>query len=101
MTSAVDASGRPDTESFILSAYTKTYAKRPEAPFRAVAEQAFGGVRAKKPIDLGKTGDICSLSGTRRIGNQIDLRPFYTFFPNVAIALPWGVTEVKTTFTYP
>ncbi len=101
ITSTVDASGRPDTEHFVLGPYTKTYAKRPEAPFRLIAEQAFGGVRAKRPIDLAKTGDFCAVSGTRRIGNQIDLRPFYTLFPNVAIAVPFGVTEVKTTFTHP
>lgn len=101
ITSTVDASGRPDTEHFVLGPYTKTYAKRPEAPFRLVAEQAFGGVRAKKPIDLAKAGDICATSGTRRLGNQIDLRPLYTFFPSVAIALPFAVTEVKTTFTHP
>ncbi|HSN69312.1 MAG TPA: tetratricopeptide repeat protein [Thermoanaerobaculia bacterium] len=101
VTSTVDASGRIDTERFVLGPYTKTFAKRPEAPFREIAEQVYSGVRAKKPIDLAKSGDFCALSGGRRIGNQIDLRPFYTFFPNVAIVLPWGVTDVKTTFTYP
>ncbi|HEY0594071.1 MAG TPA: zinc ribbon domain-containing protein, partial [Thermoanaerobaculia bacterium] len=100
ITSSVDATGRVDAEHFALASWTKTYAKRPEAPFRLVAEQAYGGVRAKKPIDLSKAGDFCAMSGTRRLGNPIDLRPFYTFFPNVAISLPWGVTEVKTVFTY-
>jgi tetratricopeptide (TPR) repeat protein len=100
MTRSVDAAGRIDGEEFVLGPYTKTWAKRPEAPFREIAEQAYRGVRAKRPTDLAKTGDFCALSGSRRIGNPIDLRPFYTFFPNVAIALPPGVTEVKTTFTY-
>lgn len=101
MTSTVDANGQLESEQFVLGPYTKTWAKRPQPPFKEIAEQAYGGVRAKKPADLAKIGDFCALSGARRVGNPIDLRPFYTFFPNVAIALPWGVTDVKTSFTRP
>jgi hypothetical protein len=101
ITSTVDANGRPDTETFVVGSHTKTFAKRPEPPFRLIAEQVYGGVRTRRPLDIAKNGDYCATSGTRRLGNQIDLRPFYTLFPSVAIAVPFGVTEVKTTFTHP
>jgi hypothetical protein len=59
-------------------------------------------MRVRKPVErMLAIGDRCGLSGGTILSNEIDLRPFYAFSPNLAIALPPAVTRAAVSFTYP
>ena len=59
-------------------------------------------MRVRKPIEkIQNTGDRCGLAGATILSNPVDLRPFYAFSPNLAIALGNGVTRATVSFTYP
>jgi hypothetical protein len=59
-------------------------------------------MRVRRPIDnVVRMGDLCAISRTLLLGNQIDLRPFYAMSPNLAMQLPYGVTRATVTLTYP
>jgi hypothetical protein len=46
-------------------------------------------------------GDICGVAGSQVITNPIDLRAFDAWSPNLALALPPGITSASVSFTYP
>jgi len=96
-----DEAGRVSTEEFNLDSYTKTYTTDMSRDKYNELRRLHPGMRTRRPIDVLKTADYCSVVGSKLVANQIDLRPFYTISPNIAILLPTGVTRIVTTFTYP
>ena len=96
-----DGQGRVTKEEFTLDSYTKTWTKKPFGPLRNQLEGTYTSMRVKKPLDIMKTGDICTSAGPRLVGNQVDLRPFYTIAPDLAVALPLRTSKVVVTLTYP
>ncbi|HEY5610279.1 MAG TPA: tetratricopeptide repeat protein, partial [Thermoanaerobaculia bacterium] len=101
LTYTYDASGRVEKEDFVVSAHTKTFMNKPSGKQRDETGKIYPGWKVKKPTDILKRGDLCRLSGTNFVGNAIDLRPFYTISPNIAMVLPYGVNRIAVTFTYP
>jgi len=96
-----DPQGRIEREDFAVTSYVKTYMTKPTGPNREDAWKLYPSMRLKKPHDVSRLGDLCAMAGTKLVGNQIDLRPFYTLSPNLNMLLPFGVTRVTVTFTYP
>lgn len=97
-----DELGRVTKEDLTVGSFTKTYATKATRKEREALALLYPSMRVKKPIaDLAKTGDFCGVSGGRYITNVIDLRPFYAISPNVAFALPPGVTRATVTMAYP
>jgi len=96
-----DASARVDKEELAVTSYTKTFATKPASAMRDLIEKLYPTMRVKKPLDVLRAGDLCSMAGSIYIGNRIDLRPFYSISPNIATILPFGVTKMTVTFTYP
>jgi len=80
---------------------TKTYQDKAYGAQRQEIATIYPDMRVRKPIErLLTTGDRCGLSGGTILSNEIDLRPFYAFSPNLAMTLPPGVTRAAVTFTY-
>lgn len=99
---AYDEKGRVAKEELSVTAHDKMYTLKPDGAIRDELNRVYGGVRVKRPLDsIQRLGDICATSGSSLITNAIDLRPFYAMSPNLAIALPPGVTKAVVTFTYP
>lgn len=96
-----DSHGRLSREDFALLSATKTYMVRPQGEIHDEIYRIYPSMRTKKPLDILRTGDLCATAGTTQLGNMVDLRPFYTLSPNLAIALPFGVTKVSVNMTYP
>jgi len=96
-----DNGGRVQSADFVISEYTKTYAVDTPRDVFAELRRMHAGLRTRKPIDLLASSDHCTVTGSRMISNQIDLRPFYTVSPNIATLLPAGVTRMTISFTYP
>jgi len=96
-----DAAGRLSKEEFALLSATKTYMVRPQAATHDEIYQIYPAMRTKKPLDILRTGDLCATAGSSQLGNMVDLRALYTLSPNLAIALPFGVTKVSVNMTYP
>ncbi len=102
LTFAYDAKGRVAREEFILSSFTKTYAEKPKADqIRDEIKTFYPTMKWKQPIDITRTGDYCGSSGTQRLANRIDLRPFYTVSPSFATLLPFGVAKMTVDYAYP
>lgn len=101
LTYTYDDKGRVQKEDLVVSSHTKTWALKPQDKHRDELELIHRGMRVKKPLDILGRGDLCAVGGATPIGNPIDLRPFYTVSPNVAMALPFGVNRVTVAFTYP
>jgi hypothetical protein len=76
-----------------------------EKPYGFVRQEVstlYPDMRVRKPIDrVLALGDRCGIAGSTVLSNPIDLRPFYAFTPNTAVALPGGVTRATVSFTYP
>lgn len=97
-----DVPGRLVKEDLTLASFQKTYAQRPLGKLREEVSRMYVSMRPKRPIENAiRLGDLCATSGNQLLSNLIDLRPFYTMSPNLAIALPLGVTRANVSFTYP
>lgn len=97
-----DPAGRLVKEDMTLGSFQKTYAQRPHGALREEVSRMYVSMRPKRPIENAiRLGDLCATSGNQLLSNQIDLRPFYTMSPNLAISLPLGVTRASVSFTYP
>ncbi len=102
VTYAYDVSGRVTKEDLTVTSFTKVYANRPQGALRDETSKLYASMRPKKPVEnVLRSGDLCATTGNLLVANYIDLRPFYVMSPNLAIALPLGVTRATVTFTYP
>lgn len=99
VTYSYDPNARLIKEELTLTSMTKTYNERPYGAERQEISTLYPDMRVRKPIPL--SADRCGLTGTTILSNEIDLRPFYAFTPNLAIALPTGITRASVSFTYP
>ena len=80
---------------------TKTYQEKAYGMQRQEIATLYPDMRVRKPVDrLLNTGDRCGVSGNVILTNDIDLRPFYAFSPNLAMTLPPAVTRATVSFTY-
>jgi len=96
-----DAGGRVTREEVAVTSLAKTYMQKPDGALRDEVNRIYTGMRVKRPLEnVQRVGDVCALSGSAMLSNPIDLRPFYALSPNLAIALPNGVTRAVVTFTY-
>lgn len=99
---AYDTKGRVASEELNVTSQAKTYTARPDGELRDEINRIYTGMRVKRPLEnVQRIGDVCATAGSTLISNAIDLRPFYAVSPNLAIALPPGVTKAVVTFTYP
>jgi hypothetical protein len=99
---AYDDAARLAKEELSVTSMTKTYMEKPYGFARQEVSTLYPDMRVRKPIDrVLALGDRCGLAGSTVLGNPIDLRPFYAFTPNTALALPSGVTRAAVSFTYP
>jgi Tfp pilus assembly protein PilF len=97
-----DPAGRLMKEDLTLASFQKTYAQRPRGALREETSRMYVSMRPKRPIENAiRVGDLCATSGNQLLANFVDLRPFYSMSPNLAIALPLGVTRASVSFTYP
>ena len=96
-----DASRRLAGEELNVTSQTKTYTQKAHGELRDEISRLYPNMRVKKPIEnLNRTGELCTASGAAALANPVDLRPFYTLSPNLAMQLPMGVTKAVVTFTY-
>ena len=100
VTFTYDEKGHIQQEELTIESFEKTYAKFPPE-IRKLVERQYPTARRGKPIDLLQKGDVCGAAGSQLIVNAIDLRAFDAWSPNLAIALPPGVTKATVSFTYP
>jgi hypothetical protein len=99
---AYDDKGRLAREEFVLSSFTKSYAEKPrDGRIRDEVKDFYPTLKWKKPLDIMRTGDYCGTSGTQKLANRIDLRPFYTVSPSFPTLLPPGVAKMTVDYTYP
>jgi tetratricopeptide (TPR) repeat protein len=99
---AYDSAARLAKEELAVTSFEKTYMQKPHGALRDEVSKLYVNMRVKRPIEtMQRSGDLCATSGTMLLSNPIDLRPFYALSPNLAIALPNGVTRAVVTFTYP
>jgi Tfp pilus assembly protein PilF len=99
---AYDDRGRLSSEELSVTSFTKTYMQKPVGHLRDDIERLYPSLRIKRPLEnLARSGDLCASSGSAALSNPVDLRPFYAMSPNLAIAMPNGVTRAVVTFTYP
>ena len=96
-----DANGRVASEELNVASQSKTYTLKAHGELRDEISRTYPAMRVKKPIEgLQRTGDVCTASGPTTLANPVDLRPFYTLSPNLAIQLPMGVSKAVVSFTY-
>lgn len=99
---AYDTKGRVASEELNVTSQSKMYTAKPDGELRDEINRVYTGMRVKRPLEnVQRIGDVCATAGSTLISNAIDLRPFYAVSPNLAIALPPGVTKAVVTFTYP
>jgi tetratricopeptide (TPR) repeat protein len=96
-----DPEGRLTRQEFVVDTFTKTYTKKAFGPLRAQIDNVYPTMRIKKPLDLKRQGDICSVVGAKMVMNAIDLRPFFSAAPDLAVLLNPGVQRVVVNTTYP
>jgi Flp pilus assembly protein TadD/ribosomal protein L40E len=97
-----DQNARVTKEELSVASMSKTYMAKPQGAARDEVNRLYPTMRVKRPIEnVLRTGDVCATNGNLMLGNQIDLRPFYAMSPNVAMLVPYGVTQETMTFTYP
>ena len=102
VTYGYDGKGRVATEELNVVSQSKTYTLKPAGELRDEINRLYPTMRVKRPIEnVQRIGDLCAGAGTAVLSNPIDLRPFYTLSPNLALQLPSGVTKTVVTFTYP
>lgn len=94
-----DTNGFVQREDLNIDSFEKTYTKL-SRNMRRDLERYYPGIRVNAPQDLLVNGDICGSAGTQRVMNLIDLRAFDAWSPNLAIALPPGVTRATVSFTH-
>jgi Tfp pilus assembly protein PilF len=98
---AYDADGRLTKEELVVTSMTKTYEEKAYGMERQEVATLYPDMRVRKPVErLLATGDRCGLSGSTILTNDLDLRPFYVFSPNLGMSLPPGVTRATVTFTH-
>jgi len=97
-----DDTGRLTKEELTVTSMTKTYMEKPYGFARQEVSTLYPDMRVRKPVErVLASGDRCGLAGSTVLSNPIDLRPFYAFTPNTALAFPSGVTRATVSFTYP
>jgi tetratricopeptide (TPR) repeat protein len=97
-----DANARLAKEELTLTSMDKTYQQRPVGALRDEVSKLYLNMRPNRPIEaVIRRGDLCATAGSLILGNPVDLRALYAMSPNLAIALPFGVTRATVTFTYP
>jgi Flp pilus assembly protein TadD len=97
-----DEAGRVSKEELNVTALEKTYQQKAHGALRGDLERLYPTMRVKKPLEnVSRMGDLCASSGSLLLTNLIDLRPFYTLSPNLAVPLQNGVTRATVSFTYP
>src|SRR4051794_22469219 len=102
VTYSYDDDARLAKEDLTVTSMTKTYMEKPYGVARQEVSTLYPDMRVRKPIDrVLALGDRCGIAGSAVLSNPIDLRPFYAFTPNMALALPGGVTRATVSFTYP
>lgn len=98
----MDGAARVTEQNLAVVRFDKTYTRKPVGAARDEVNALYPTMRVKQPIkDLMRSGDLCAISGTTRLGNQIDLRPFHILPPDLAIEIPFGVVRAVVTTTYP
>ncbi|HEX8407313.1 MAG TPA: hypothetical protein VF883_00490, partial [Thermoanaerobaculia bacterium] len=91
---AYDTKGRVASEELNVTSQAKMYTAKPDGELRDEINRVYTGMRVKRPLEnVQRIGDVCATAGSTLISNAIDLRPFYAVSPNLAIALPPGVTK--------
>jgi len=101
VTYAYDANTRLTKEELAVTSMTKTYQEKAYGMQRQEIATLYPDMRVRKPVErLLATGDRCGLAGGTILSNEIDLRPFYAFSPNLGMTLPPGVTRAAVSFTY-
>jgi Flp pilus assembly protein TadD len=99
---AYDANTHLTKEELAVTSMTKTYPDKAYGTQRQEIATLYPDMRVRKPVErLLATGDRCGVSGATILSNEMDLRPFYAFSPNLAMTLPPGVTRAAVSFTYP
>jgi tetratricopeptide (TPR) repeat protein len=96
-----DDKGRVEKEEFTVDSFTKNYTEKPASETRKLVKEIYPSFRPSKPMDVIRSGDLCGMAGNRRLGNQIDLRPFYTISPSFPTLLPFGTQRMTIDYTYP
>ena len=96
-----DEKGRITRETLEVARQEKLYTERPRGPMRNDVKRMYPQFRPGKPLDVLRKGDLCAMIGNRMVGNPIDLRPFHSIAPNLAVQLPYGVVKVSVDYTYP
>jgi tetratricopeptide (TPR) repeat protein len=93
-----DDQARVAKEELAVTSFEKVYNQKAIGAIRDEIGKLYPGMRLKKPVEaITRVGDVCA-SG---LANPIDLRPFYAMSPNLAVALPAGVTKATVSFVYP
>lgn len=98
---AHDAEGRLVRQEFVVDSFTKTYTKKAFGKLRQQIDAVYPTMRLRKPLDVKRQGDVCSVVGAKMVTNPIDLRPFFSIAPDLAVLLAPGVQKVVVTATYP
>jgi ribosomal protein L40E len=101
ITWSYDDHGRISRETFTLLDHTKRFESRTRGAVGDVMKRLYPGFRPKRDIDIHTRGDRCGYAGNREIGNEIDLRPFDSITPNLAVQVPFGVVRLTVDYTYP
>lgn len=101
LTWVYDDLGRTTKETFEITSYQKTYTERPRGPMRKDVKRMYPQYRPGRPTDILRKGDLCAIVGNRYVGNAIDLRPFHSISPNLAVLIPFGVVKISVDYTYP
>ena len=97
-----DDKTRVAKEELAVTSMSKTYDQKPQGALRDDVNRLYPTMRVRRPIEnVQRIGDLCSSNGAMNLSNPVDLRPFYTMSPNLAMALQNGVTKALVTFTYP
>lgn len=94
-----DENGLLLQEDLVIDSFTKTFTRMP-GEARRMIERHYPGHRGKA-VDMLQKGDICGVAGSQVITNLIDLRAFDAWSPNLALAMPPGITRAAVSFTYP
>ncbi len=96
-----DEEGRITRETLEIVNQQKVYTERPHGPMRDDVKRLYPQYRPGKEMDVLRKGDLCAMIGNRMVGNPIDLRPFQSISPNLAVLVPYGVVEVNVDYSYP
>lgn len=101
LTRSFDEGGRIDRETFEMSRYDKIYKERPQGPMREDVKRMYPQSRPGREMDILRKGDLCAMVGNRLVSNPIDLRPFQSIAPNLALLIPPGVVKIAVDYNYP